>query len=139
MTMFLSPLVDVNEIDLSTTIPAVATSIGVLVLRNTWKGPELKTQLINDIDELIQVFGQPEEDVSVGSFQHGQSYEDIMAGAGFLQYGNNLYCTRVLAPSATFSGAYGTVTSAGTFSQYTSGNASDPFSCFASQRPVFAL
>ena len=57
MALYLSPLVDVNEIDLSTTIPAVATSIGVLVLRNTWKGPELKRQLINNIDELIEVFG----------------------------------------------------------------------------------
>ena len=37
MTMYLSPLVDVNEIDLTTTIPAVATSIGVIVLRDTWK------------------------------------------------------------------------------------------------------
>jgi len=111
--MYLSPLVDVNEIDLTTTIPAVATSIGVLVIRNSWKGPEAKVQLINDIDELTEVFGVPMDD----------SYEDIMAGAGFLQYGNNLYCTRVLAPSATFAGAYGTVVSGGTFTPYVSGNA----------------
>ena len=121
MTMYLSPLVDVNELDLTTTIPAVATSIGVTVLRDTWKGPELKTQLINDIDELTEKFGVPEEAVGTGSFQHGQSYEDIMSAAGFLQYGSNLYCTRVLAPNATFSGAHGTVTSGGTFTQYTSG------------------
>jgi phage tail sheath protein FI len=123
MTMYLSPLVDVKEIDLTTTIPAVATSIGVHVLRNTWKGPELKVQLINDVDELIETFGVPEEDVSTGSFQHGQSYEDILAGVGFLQYGSNLYCTRVLAPSATFAGAYGTIVSGGTLTQYVSGNA----------------
>lgn len=113
MTQYLSPLVDVNEIDLTTTIPAVATSIGVLVLRNTWKGPELKRQLVNNIDELTEKFGTPMDD----------SYEDIMAGAGFLQYGNNLYCTRVLAPSATFAGAYGTVLSGSTLTQYVSGNA----------------
>ena len=113
MAMYLSPLVDVNEIDLTTTIPAVATSIGVHVLRNTWKGPELKDQLVNSIDELVEIFGTPMDD----------AYEDILQGAGFLQYGTNLYCTRVLAPSATFSGAYGTVASGGTFSQYTSGNA----------------
>jgi hypothetical protein len=64
MAMYLSPLVDVNEIDLTTTIPAVATSIGVLILRDTWKGPELKTQLVNDIDELIDTFGRPEEALS---------------------------------------------------------------------------
>jgi hypothetical protein len=133
MAMYLSPLVDVNEIDLTTTIPAVATSIGVLILRDTWKGPELKTQLVNDIDELIDTFGRPEEALSTANLANfsakGQSYEDIIAGAGFLQFGNNLYCTRVLAPSATFSGAYGTLSTAvsagavsgGThYSQYTS-------------------
>lgn len=113
MTQYLSPLVDVNEIDLTTTIPAVATSIGVLVIRDSWKGPELKRQLVNDVDELIEEFGEPE----TGSFK------DILAGAGFLRYGVNLYCTRVLAPSATFAGVYGTAASAGTLTQYTSGNA----------------
>jgi len=113
MALYLSPLVDVNEIDLSTTIPAVATSIGVLVLRNTWKGPELKRQLVNNIDELIEVFGEPED----------VSYKDIFSGIGFLKYGINLYCTRALAPSATFAGLYGTTASAGTLTQYASGNA----------------
>jgi hypothetical protein len=123
--MYLSPLVDVNEIDLTTTIPAVATSIGVIVLRDTWKGPELKEQLVNNIDELIELFGRPEEALGTATSNfstRGQSYEDIMAAAGFLQYGQNLYCTRVLAPSATFSGAYGTVTSGSSLTQYTSGN-----------------
>jgi hypothetical protein len=67
MAMYLSPLVDVNEIDLTTTIPAVATSIGVLILRDTWKGPELKTQLVNDIDELIDTFGRPEGALSTAN------------------------------------------------------------------------
>ena len=113
MTQYLSPLVDVNEIDLTTTIPAVATSIGVLVIRDSWQGPELKRQLVNSVDELIDVFGAPEN----------ASYKDILAGTGFLRYGVNLYCTRVLAPSATFAGVYGTTASAGTVTQYTSGNA----------------
>lgn len=126
MTQYLSPLVDVNEIDLTTTIPAVATSIGVSVLRNTWKGPELKRQLVNTIDELTEVFGAPEDD----------TYEDIMSSAGFLQFGNNLYCTRVLAPSATFAGSYGSLTpsAGGTLTPY---NASAAFqlSDFASEDP----
>jgi hypothetical protein len=108
MAMYLSPLVDVNEIDLSTTIPAVATSIGVIILRDTWKGPELKVQLVNSIDELIDIFGRPEGASDIDP-KHGQSYEDLLAAAGFLQFGENLYCTRVLAPSATFAGVYGTV------------------------------
>ena len=124
MAQFLSPLVSVKEIDLTTTIPAVATSIGAIALRNTWKGPELKRQLVNDIDELTEIFGTPTDN----------AYEDIIASSGFLQYGNNLYCTRVLAPSATFAGAYGTIVSGATFSQYTSGNAYQ-LSDFASQDP----
>lgn len=113
MTQYLSPLVSVNEIDLTTTIPAVATSIGVSVLRNTWKGPELKRQLVNTIDELTEIFGTPED----------TSYEDIMSAAGFLQFGSNLYCTRVLAPSATFAGAYGTILSGSSLTPYVAGNA----------------
>lgn len=113
MAMFLSPLVSVNEIDLTTTIPAVATSIAATVLRNVWKGPELKRQLINDIDELIQIFGEPED----------ISYEDVLTAAGFLQYGNNLYCTRALPVSATFAGVYGTPASASTLTKYVSGSA----------------
>ena len=135
--MYLSPLVDVNEIDLTTTIPAVATSIGVLVLRDTWKGPELKTQLVNDIDELIEIFGRPEEALGTATAtmaKRGQSFQDIMAGAGFLQYGQNLYCTRVLAPSATFAGAYGTIASGSSLTAYTSGNGYQ-LSDLASQDP----
>jgi len=131
MALYLSPLVDVNEVDLTTTIPAVATSIGVIVLRDTWKGPEAKVQLVNNVDELIETFGRPEEALGTATSTmgvRGQSFEDIIAAAGFLQYGSNLYCTRVLAPSATFSGTYGTPSgspSGGgmTFSTYTSGNA----------------
>jgi len=139
MAMYLSPLVDVNEIDLSTTIPAVATSIGVIVLRDTWKGPELKTQLVNNIDELIDIFGRPEEattaaNAPAGFSARGQSYEDILAAAGFLQFGQNLYCTRVLAPSATFSGAYGSITSGSSLTAYTSANGYQ-LSDLASQDP----
>ena len=108
MTQYISPLVDVNEIDLSTTIPAVATAIGVIILRNTWKGDELKVKMVNSIDELIEAFGRPEE-ASTISPVHGQSYEDLLAGTGFLQFAQNLYCTRVLPPSATFAGVYGII------------------------------
>ena len=53
MALYLSPLVDVNEIDLSTTIPAVATSIAVLAIRDPYKGPELKKQLVTNVSELM--------------------------------------------------------------------------------------
>lgn len=99
MALYLSPLVDINEIDLTTTIPAVATSIGVIAIRDPFKGPELKKQLITNITELIDTFGEPTSG----------SYKDILAATGYLKYGNKLYCTAVFSPSATFAGTHGIV------------------------------
>ena len=97
MALYLSPLVDINEVDLSTTIPAVASSIAVLAIRDPYKGPELKKQLITTIEELITTFGEPTSG----------SYKDILAATGYLKYGNKLYCSAVFAPSASFAGAHG--------------------------------
>jgi len=94
MAFYLSPLVDVKEIDLSTTIPAVATSIGAIVLRNTYKGPENKQILVTDESDLVRAFGEPTD----------TSYEDLMSATGFLKFGNKLYCTRVLPDDARFGG-----------------------------------
>lgn len=96
MGFYLSPLVDVNEIDLSTTIPAVATSIAVSVLRSTYKGPELKKILVTDRNELIDMFGEPTT--------RAENYQDILTAIGYLKYGNKLYCTRVMPDNSTFSG-----------------------------------
>jgi len=133
---YLSPLVDVQEIDLTTTIPAVATSIGVCVLRNTYKGPEMKTTYVSSEDDLIRMFGMPTS--------NRYCYEDILASTGFLKYGRNLYCTRVMPLSATFAGvqvapvsgapASGGLPSESGFSPYTTpftlqdiGNTNDPY------------
>jgi hypothetical protein len=94
MAFYLSPLVDVNEIDLSTTIPAVATSIGVIALRNTYKGAEGKQTFVTDEQDLIRAFGEPES----------VSYEDVLSALGFLKYGNKLYGTRVMSDDATLAG-----------------------------------
>lgn len=96
MAFYLSPLVDVKETDLSLTIPAVATSIGCIILRNTYRGPELKQKYITSEDDLIQIFGEPTADYDC--------YIDMLAASGFLKYGRNLYATRVVAEDATFAG-----------------------------------
>ncbi len=96
MAFYLSPLVDVQEIDLSTTIPAVATSIGVITLRNTKKGPEMTKVLVSSEDEMIYHFGKPTDNI--------HNYRDMLGAAGFLKFGNKLYCTRVLPTDATFAG-----------------------------------
>jgi hypothetical protein len=128
MAFYLSPLVDVNEIDLTTTVPAVSTSIAVVALRKTWKGPELKKQLITNLEQLLDAFGEP----------NNNSYKDMLAAIGYLKYGNKLWCTRAMPTIATFSGVYGSVgtsaTNAVDLTQYTTGNAF-VMSDFASDDP----
>ena len=126
MAFYLSPLVDVNEIDLSTTIPAVATSIAVTVLRDTWKGDELKRTLITTRDELIENFGEP--------LTRANCYQDILSATGYLKYGNALYCTRAMAPSATFAGADGTLAATAVFNSFTTDN-TYTLSSFSSEDP----
>lgn len=94
MGFYLSPLVKVREIDLSTTIPAVATSIGAIVLRNTYKGPEMKRVLVTNEVELANMFGEPTDTTNC--------YIDWLSAAGYLKYGNKLYVTRALATGAKF-------------------------------------
>lgn len=89
MGFYLSPLVKVNEIDLSTTVPAVATSIAALVIRNAYKGPELKQAFVSNEQELIDMFGYPTSDT-------GCIY-DMFSALGYLKYGNKLYVTRALS------------------------------------------
>ena len=96
MAFYLSPLVAVREIDLSMTIPAVATSIAAIVIRNPYKGPEMKQTFISTEEELISVFGNPTRDP--------QNYRDMAAALGYLRYGKHLYCTGVRPSDATFAG-----------------------------------
>ncbi len=111
MALYLSPLISVQEVDLTTTIPAVATSIAVAVIRDPWKGPELKKQLVTTVDELIETVGEPTSG----------SYEDILSCTGYLKYGNKLYVTAAFAPDARFAGMYGVLASAGNLTSYTTG------------------
>lgn len=107
MAYYLSPLVDIQEIDLSTTIPAVATSIGVELLRLTYKGPEMKTEFVSSEEEMLNVFGYPTSNAHCS--------RDMLSASGFLKYGNKLYLTRVMPTDATFAG---TKASSGSFTPF---------------------
>lgn len=85
MAFYLSPLVDVREVDITNTVGAVATSVGALVLRASTKGPEFQTVLVNNEEDLVNIFGVPNE----------KSYLDFFTASGFLKYSNKLYITRV--------------------------------------------
>lgn len=96
MAFYISPLVDVKEVDLSTTITAASTSIGVSIIRNPKKGPELKKILITNDDELVRVFGTPTN--------NRHNYIDMLSTVGALKYMSTMYCTAVKPEDATFAG-----------------------------------
>ena len=123
MAFYLSPLVDVNEIDLTTTVPAVATSIACCVLRRTFKGPEKKRTLVTNIDELTTMFGYPTDN----------SYKDMLSATGYLKYGNKLWCTRTMPVDAKFAGCFGPATSASTLTGY--GTSAYQLNDFSSEDP----
>ena len=58
MPFQVSPGVNVSEIDLTTVIPAVSTSVGAFAGRFRW-GPVETSTLISTEDELAEQFGKP--------------------------------------------------------------------------------
>jgi phage tail sheath protein FI len=112
MAEMLSPGVYVREVDNSTFIKSFATTTGHIVLRNCYKGEEMQQTLITTEDELITMFGDPISSIYSHDDLDGtqnytnvsDSYIDMFSAMGYLKYGSKLYCTRVMAPSATFAG-----------------------------------
>ena len=83
MPFQLSPGVLVKEIDLTNVVPAVATSIGAMVVRFQ-KAPVGEITAIGSEQELVKVFGKP----------NGSNFETWFTAANFLQYGNALRIVR---------------------------------------------
>jgi phage tail sheath protein FI len=84
MPFQVSPGVNVTEIDLSTVVPAVSSTEGVLVGVFS-QGPVEQRTLITSEEDLVARFGKPTAD----------NYETFFTAANFLSYGNKLYVTRV--------------------------------------------
>lgn len=76
--------VEVREIDLTTIVPSVSTTEGVLCGVSRW-GPVDTRELIDSENFLVQRFGKPTN----------FNAETFFTGASFLAYGNKLYYTRV--------------------------------------------
>jgi len=83
MGFMLSPGVTVSEIDLSTVIPAVATTGGALAGNFHW-GPIGERVLIDSEIRLVERFGEPD----------ANTYQYFFTAANFLAYGNNLRVVR---------------------------------------------
>ncbi len=86
----LSPGVQTKEIDLSTSIPAVATSLGATVGRFTW-GPVDEPYLCTSENDLVSVFGKPTND----------TFPAFLSSVAFLNYANSLQVVRVVDDGAT--------------------------------------
>ncbi len=99
MPFQVSPGVNVTEIDLSTVVPAVSTTEGVIVGTFT-QGQVEQTTLITSEEDLVARFGKP----------NSNNFETFFTASNFLSYGNKLYVTRVTAADAVTASASGNTT-----------------------------
>jgi hypothetical protein len=83
MAFQLSPGVNVSEIDLTTIVPSVATSIGAFAGSFSW-GPVGEIITVSDEVRLVDRFGKP----------NTNNYEYWFSAANFLAYSNNLKVVR---------------------------------------------
>jgi len=91
MAFQLSPGVNVSEIDLTTIIPSIATSIGGLAGNFNW-GPVGEVITISDEVRLVDRFGKPDS----------VNYEYWFSAANFLAYTNNLKVVRAANTTSTY-------------------------------------
>ena len=83
MAFQVSPGLNVSEVDLTTVVPSVSTTVGATVGQFQW-GPVLQRRQISDETQLVSVFGKPDSNTA----------ESFFAAANFLSYGNNLQVVR---------------------------------------------
>jgi phage tail sheath protein FI len=88
MAFQISPGVNVSEIDLTTVVPAVSTSIGGIAGAFTW-GPVDEIRILANEVELVNTFGKPDNDTA----------NNFFSAANFLSYSNNLKAVRVVGAS----------------------------------------
>lgn len=89
MAFQLSPGVNVSEIDLTTVIPSVATTIGGFAGNFNW-GPVNEITSINNELQLVERFGKPD----------GNTFTSFYTAANFLAYGSNLKLVRSVGAGA---------------------------------------
>lgn len=101
MAFQLSPGVNVSEIDLTTIVPSVPTSIGAFAGPFAW-GPVGVITTISDEVRLADTFGKPDSTV----------YEYWFSAANFLAYSNNLKIVRAANIATTRNAVANTVAAA---------------------------
>jgi hypothetical protein len=97
MAFQLSAGINVSEIDLTTAVPSVATSIGAFAGPFQW-GPANTIITISNENELVSVFGPPNANsIAAG----GNLYEYWFSASNFLNYSNNLKVVRAANNSSS--------------------------------------
>jgi hypothetical protein len=91
MAFQLSPGVSTSEVDLTTVVPSVQSSIGGFAGKFNW-GPVNEVITITDEVRLVQFFGKPDND----------NYEYWFSAANYLAYSNNLKVVRAANTQSTF-------------------------------------
>ena len=89
MPFQVSPGINVSEIDLTTVVPNVATSIGAMAGSFQW-GPVLERTSITTEKDLVRVFGKPNDDTQ----------EYFHTCSNYLAYSNNLLVVRNIGTDA---------------------------------------
>ena len=128
MAFQLSPGVNVSEIDLTTVIPSVATSIGAFVGPFAW-GPCGEVTTISDETRLVSRFDKPDS----------TNYEYWFSAANFLAYGNNLKVVRAFSTvdtrNATANGTAVLIRNQDDWTANQQGNADGSFGGWAARYP----
>ncbi len=102
MAFRVSPGVSIKEIDLTTIVPAVATTPGGYAGYFHW-GPVDEIVTVTQETELANIFGKPQNN----------NYIDFYTVANFLGYGNNMQVVRVVGTDAKNANAVSTGASSG--------------------------
>jgi hypothetical protein len=89
MAFRVSPGVSIKEIDLTTVVPAVATTPGGFAGYFHW-GPVDEIVTVTQQTELANIFGKPDNN----------NYLDFFTAGNFLSYGNNCQVVRVVGAAA---------------------------------------
>ena len=99
MAFQVSPGVQVKEIDATSVVPAVSTSIGGFAGAFNW-GPVEEVRLVSSEDNMASVFSTPDDNTA----------KYFLTAASFLKYGNALKIVRVVDSTANNASAAGDTT-----------------------------
>jgi len=107
----ISPGINVSEVDLTTVVPRLGTTVGAIAGMFPW-GPMQQRILIGSESQLVATYGEP----------NSNNAETFFTAANFLSYGNSLYVVR--AGNTTSGDANAYLSAAANGGTLTAGNTS---------------